>query len=85
MMSDTNPVWWKNAVAYQVYWRSFAGGGGDGHGDCAGVISKMDYLQGLGIDLVWLTPMFPSPMVDSGKCLDMSASDTIKYTITIRL
>ncbi len=58
--------WWQKAVFYQVYPRSFADGDGDGIGDFKGMIEKLDYLQELGIDAVWLSPHFPSPFVDCG-------------------
>jgi alpha-glucosidase len=58
--------WWQSAVFYQIYPRSFADGNGDGMGDFAGMIDKLDYLQDLGVDAVWLSPHFPSPFVDCG-------------------
>jgi alpha-glucosidase len=58
--------WWQKAVFYQVYPRSFADGNGDGIGDLPGLIGKLDYLQDLGVDAVWLSPHYPSPMVDCG-------------------
>ncbi len=58
--------WWQTAVFYQIYPRSFADGNGDGIGDFPGMIQKLDYLQALGIDAVWLSPHFPSPMFDCG-------------------
>ncbi len=58
--------WWQSAVFYQIYPRSFADGNGDGIGDFAGMIQKLDYLQSLGIDAVWLSPHFPSPQADCG-------------------
>jgi alpha-glucosidase len=58
--------WWQKAVFYQIYPRSFADGNGDGIGDFMGMISKLDYLQNLGIDAVWLSPHFPSPNWDCG-------------------
>ncbi|MCB9139979.1 MAG: alpha-glucosidase [Caldilineaceae bacterium] len=58
--------WWKEAVAYQIYPRSFYDSDGDGIGDLRGVIEKLDYLQTLGVDLLWLTPFFASPQVDNG-------------------
>lgn len=58
--------WWQKAVFYQIYPRSFADGNGDGIGDFEGMIAKLDYLQWLGIDAVWLSPHFPSPQVDWG-------------------
>ena len=63
--------WWRGAVIYQVYPRSFADTTGDGVGDLPGVISKLDYIAGLGIDAVWLSPFFKSPMKDFG--YDVSA------------
>ena len=59
-------IWWKEAVAYQVYPRSFMDSNGDGIGDLRGVISKLDYLQELGIDVIWICPMYKSPNVDNG-------------------
>lgn len=58
--------WWQSAVFYQIYPRSFADGNGDGIGDLKGIIQKLDYLQNLGIDAIWLSPHFPSPYVDCG-------------------
>ncbi len=61
-----NSLWWQKAVFYQIYPRSFSDGNGDGIGDLAGIISKLDYLQWLGVDAVWLSPHYPSPQVDCG-------------------
>jgi alpha-glucosidase len=58
--------WWKEAVAYQVYPRSFNDSNDDGIGDLRGVINKLDYLQDLGIDVIWLSPMYKSPNDDNG-------------------
>ncbi len=58
--------WWKNAVIYQIYPRSFADSNGDGTGDLQGIISKLDYLENLGIDAVWLSPVCRSPQDDNG-------------------
>jgi alpha-glucosidase len=62
----TELKWWQTAVIYQIYPRSFADGNGDGIGDFAGMISKLDYLKALGIGAVWLSPHYPSPLVDCG-------------------
>ncbi|MCM3728141.1 alpha-glucosidase [Neobacillus cucumis] len=61
-----NKKWWKESVAYQVYPRSFLDSNGDGIGDLRGVTSKLDYLKELGIDVIWLSPMFKSPNDDNG-------------------
>ena len=58
--------WWKEAVAYQIYPRSFMDSNGDGIGDLQGIISKLDYLEDLGIDVIWLSPIYPSPNADNG-------------------
>jgi alpha-glucosidase len=58
--------WWKEAVAYQIYPRSFMDSNGDGIGDIKGIISKLDYLKELGIDVIWVSPMFQSPNDDNG-------------------
>lgn len=58
--------WWRTAVIYQVYPRSFADADGDGVGDLPGVIAKLDYLADLGIDAIWLSPFYPSPQNDAG-------------------
>ena len=60
------PPWWQTAVIYQVYPRSFQDGNGDGVGDLPGLISRLDDLAWLGIDAVWLSPIFRSPMRDFG-------------------
>ena len=58
--------WWKNAVIYEIYPRSFQDTNGDGIGDLNGIIEHLDYLKELGVDAVWLTPVYPSPQVDFG-------------------
>lgn len=60
------PKWWKEAVFYQIYPRSFADSNGDGIGDLRGILSKLDYLKGLGVDGVWLSPIYQSPNDDNG-------------------
>ena len=60
------PQWWRDAVIYQVYIRSFADGTGDGVGDIAGIRSRLPYLRDLGVDAIWITPWYPSPMNDGG-------------------
>lgn len=58
--------WWQNAVVYQIYPRSFVDSNGDGVGDLRGIISRVDYLADLGVDVVWLSPIYRSPMEDNG-------------------
>ena len=58
--------WWRGGVLYQVYPRSFADSNGDGIGDLEGVTSRLDYLEWLGVDAIWLNPIYPSPNVDWG-------------------
>jgi oligo-1,6-glucosidase len=61
-----NKAWWKEAVVYQIYPRSFYDSNGDGIGDLRGIIQKLDYLKELGIDVVWLSPVYKSPNDDNG-------------------
>ncbi|MDQ2740222.1 MAG: alpha-amylase family glycosyl hydrolase, partial [Actinomycetota bacterium] len=58
--------WFRSAVVYQVYPRSFADSDGNGIGDLAGIISRVDYLADLGVDVLWLSPIYPSPQDDNG-------------------
>jgi len=62
--------WWHQAVVYQIYPRSFADGNADGIGDLKGIISRVDYLAGLGIDAVWMSPFYPSALADGGYDVD---------------
>ena len=59
-------IWWQTGVIYQIYPRSFLDSNGDGIGDLPGIVSKLDYLRWLGIDALWLSPIYPSPMADFG-------------------
>lgn len=65
-MNNTQRNWWKEAVVYQVYWRSFYDSDGDGYGDLQGLIDKLDYIQQLGVDVIWLNPVYASPDLDNG-------------------
>lgn len=58
--------WWHDAVVYQIYPRSFNGSNGDGIGDIPGIIEKLDYIKGLGVNVIWLSPVYKSPMDDNG-------------------
>jgi maltose alpha-D-glucosyltransferase/alpha-amylase len=63
---DDNPLWYKNAVFYEVYVRAFNDSNSDGQGDLRGLAQKLDYLQDLGVDCLWLLPIYPSPLKDDG-------------------
>ena len=56
-----NKTWWKNSVIYQIYPRSFADSNGDGIGDIKGITQHLDYLKELGVDVIWLSPVYQSP------------------------
>ena len=62
----TDADWWRDAVFYQVYIRSFADGNGDGVGDLPGLIDRLDHIAGLGVDAIWVCPFYPSPQRDFG-------------------
>jgi len=64
--SATDPLWYKDAILYEIHVRAFADSNGDGIGDFQGLISKLDYLQDLGVTCLWLLPFFPSPLRDDG-------------------
>ncbi len=63
---EKEPKWWENAVFYQIYPRSFADSNNDGIGDIPGIIGKLDYLKELGVDAIWLSPVYKSPNKDYG-------------------
>ena len=63
-MDTTN--WWRDGIIYQIYPRSFQDSDGDGLGDLPGMLSRLDYLAGLGVDALWLSPIYPSPDRDFG-------------------
>src|SRR5690606_34667616 len=71
--ATTHP-WWKTGVIYQIYPRSFQDSNGDGIGDLPGIINRLDYLQWLGLRAIWMSPIFPCPMVDFGY-------DVVDYTV----
>ena len=66
VQTDRPEGWWRTAVVYQIYPRSFADSNGDGTGDIPGITSRLDYLAELGVDVVWLSPIYTSPMDDNG-------------------
>src|SRR5215469_13173524 len=63
---QSNSPWWRNAVIYEIYPRSFGDSNGDGIGDLNGITQHLDYLHDLGVDAIWIAPFFPSPQVDFG-------------------
>lgn len=65
-MSETDPAWWRGAAIYQVYPRSFQDTDGDGVGDLPGITRRMDYIASLGVDAIWISPFYTSPMRDFG-------------------
>lgn len=65
-MAETNLTWYKDAIFYEVYIRAFKDGNGDGHGDLIGLTEELDYFKELGVDCLWLSPMYPSPLRDDG-------------------
>jgi alpha-glucosidase len=74
--------WWKHAVIYEIYPRSFQDSNGDGVGDINGITSRLDYLRDLGIDAIWISPMYPSPLVDFGYDIsDYTAIDPLYGTL----
>lgn len=66
MSRNNNEKWWKKAVVYQIYPKSFQDSNGDGFGDLQGIIKRLDYLETLGINAIWLSPVFKSPQADNG-------------------
>ena len=64
--ADSHNAWWKEAVVYQIYPRSFMDSDGDGIGDLQGIVSRLDYVKNLGVDVIWLNPIYDSPNDDNG-------------------
>lgn len=64
--SEIKRAWWKESSVYQIYPASFQDTNGDGIGDLPGVVKKLDYLKNLGVDIIWLCPIYKSPQVDMG-------------------
>lgn len=65
-MTDKNHLWWQKGIIYQIYPRSYQDSNGDGIGDLPGIIQRLDYVKNLGVEAIWLSPIFPSPMHDFG-------------------
>ena len=79
-MIANDSTWYRDAILYEVFVRAFADSNGDGIGDLPGLISKLDYLQDLGIDTLWLLPITPSPLRDHG----YDVSDYCQYPSRLR-
>jgi len=80
--AKTQEPWWRDAVIYEIYPRSFQDSNGDGVGDINGITSRLDYLHDLGIEAIWITPMYPSPLVDFGYDVsDYTAIDPLYGTL----
>ena len=73
--------WWNEKVAYQIYPKSFYDTNGDGIGDLRGVIEKLDYLKDLGIDIIWLSPCYRSPLADQGYDILTFVSSIYPYSL----
>ena len=65
-IQSNSKLWWKHAVIYEIYPRSFQDTNGDGIGDLNGIVKRLGYLENLGANAIWLTPIYPSPQVDFG-------------------
>ena len=65
-MKQSGEFWWRNGTFYQIYPRSFQDSDADGVGDIGGIVERLSYVKALGVDAVWLSPIFPSPMADFG-------------------
>lgn len=66
MVLDMNREWWREIIIYEIYVQSFQDSNGDGIGDLRGIIQRLDYLKDLGVDMLWLTPIYESPLEDQG-------------------
>jgi alpha-glucosidase len=85
-MHRNDEYWWRNGIFYQIYPRSFQDSNADGVGDISGILCRLPYLVELGIDAVWLSPIFPSPMADFGyDVADYTGIDPLFGTMEISM
>ena len=75
---NTDPLWYKDAIIYQLHVKAFRDGNGDGYGDFIGLMDRLDYIQQLGANCIWLLPFFPSPLRDDG--YDIASYEEINPT-----
>ena len=80
MSKNNNEKWWKKAVVYQIYPKSFQDSNGDGFGDLQGIIKRLDYLETLGINAIWLSPVFKSPQADNGYDISVLPSQAWRWS-----
>ena len=81
-MSKNKHAWWQEGIIYEVYIRSFKDSNGDGIGDIKGVLQKLDYIKWLGVNTIWITPFYPSPMKDLGYDIsDYTGTDPVFGTM----
>ena len=85
MSAGPKPLWWQAGTIYQIYPRSFQDSNGDGVGDLTGIIDRLDYLVWLGVDAIWLSPVYPSPMADFGYDVSDLCGDRPAVRIARRL
>ncbi len=77
MAEEQTPLWWQRGVIYQIYPRSYQDSNGDGIGDLPGIVRRLDYVQQLNVDAVWLSPIYPSPMMTSVTTLPTTSASTL--------
>ncbi len=82
MSPPSGTAWWQHGIIYEIYLRSFMDSNGDGVGDLQGLRRRLDYLVWLGVDAIWITPMYPSPMADGGYDISELAVASTRFSET---